>query len=193
MISYVILIFRQQKRHRWILYGVPEIPYAIPTHQKTRMNVPSGQTWSVFCMSVPIYRKNFSREYKQVSWLRFIINCAFPKYIAFSDILQLTRPHSDGIVPDLHRFPFESIAGTYICGKTNKLWNIRIHIVYPIDIPIISAASNHVYRFWHIWIFHFVMSLTIKEATPKASPLSVTYSAIYSGLFYWISRSAVTW
>ena len=63
--------------------------------------------------------------------------------------------------------------------------------MYPIDIPIISAASNHVYRFWHIWIFHFVMPLAYKRGDAKDITsfdniflVSVQYIHRYSSLYY---------
>ena len=39
--------------------------------------------------------------------------------------------------------------------------------MYAIDTHIISSVTNHVYRFWNIWIFHFVMLLTNKRGNAK--------------------------
>lgn len=38
--------------------------------------------------------------------------------------MQLAHTHSDGIVPDLHRVPYESIAGTYSIGKNSQIMNL---------------------------------------------------------------------
>ena len=39
-----------------------------------------------------------------------------PEGHGLSDIMRLAHNYSDGIVPDLHRVPYESIAGTYSIG-----------------------------------------------------------------------------
>ena len=40
--------------------------------------------------------------------------------------MQLAHTHSDGIVPDLHRVPYESIAGTYSIGKNSQNMNFLV-------------------------------------------------------------------
>ena len=52
-----------------------------------------------------------------------------------SDIIQLAHTHSDGIVPDLHRVPYKSIAGTYSIGKNCPNMNLP-KVYHRLSFPV---------------------------------------------------------
>lgn len=67
--------------------------------------------------------------------------CAFPRIGILSDIMQLARTYSGGTVPDLHRVPCSSIAGTYSGG--NDCLNIDLCHIIDILYPFVKIFKKH--------------------------------------------------
>ena len=105
--------------------------------------------WHNKRMSFPIFRKNLkihgiSRSPDLCSML-----AASSQGSCLSDIMQLAHTHSDGIVPDLHRVPYESIAGTYSIGKNSQ--NMNFLVSYTCQLYLSSPyflIPMNAYGFW---------------------------------------------
>ena len=91
-------------------------------------------------MSLPIVRKNLNIQGTSRSPDLCSTLTAPSRSECFSDILRPARNHSDGIVSDLHRIPFSSIAGT--CSHDKNCRNMNFYPIIIIGPKTLSTFSH---------------------------------------------------